>query len=162
MTRKLQKQFEMKLAAEAKSNPKAIWKYINSKTKTRVGVSELNTDPADPTSKLTTSDKEKAEVLGQFFSSVFTTEPDGDIPQIPTINLSNEMEVLVIREENVKEILSGLNSGKSCGPDGIHPRLINTETLNWIKAFFIRPGTTDLRKRIQLYVEASDKWHPTG
>ena len=124
MTRKLQKQFEMKLAAEAKSNPKAIWKYINSKTKTRVGVSELNTDPADPTSKLTTSDKEKAEVLGQFFSSVFTTEPDGDIPQIPTTNLSNEMEVLVIREENVKEILSGLNSGKSCGPDGIHPRLL--------------------------------------
>ena len=124
MTRKLQKQFEMKLAAEAKSNPKAIWKYINSKTKTRVGVSELNTDPADPTSKLTTSDKEKAEVLGQFFSSVFTTEPDGDIPQIPTINLSNKMEVLVIREENVKEILSGLNSGKSCGPDGIHPRLL--------------------------------------
>ena len=39
---------------------------------------------------------------------------------------------------------------------------INTETLNWIKAFFIRPGTTDLRKRIQLYVEASDKWHPSG
>ena len=34
------------------------------------------------------------------------------------------MEVLVIREENVKEILSGLNSGKSCGPDGIHPRLL--------------------------------------
>ena len=31
--------------------------------------------------------------------------------------------MLVIREENVKEILSGLNSGKSCGPDGIHPRL---------------------------------------
>ena len=50
----------MKLAAEAKSNPKAIWKYIKSKTKTRVGVSELNTAPADPTSKLTTSDKEKA------------------------------------------------------------------------------------------------------
>ena len=77
MTRKLEKQLEMKLAAEAKSNPKAIWKYINSKTKTRVSVSELNTDPADPTSKLTTSDKEKAEVLGQFFSSVFTVEPDG-------------------------------------------------------------------------------------
>ena len=34
------------------------------------------------------------------------------------------MEVLVIREENVKEILSALNSGKSCGPDGIHPILL--------------------------------------
>ena len=52
----------------------------------------MNTDPADPTSKLTTSDKEKAEVLGQFFSSVFTVEPDGDIPHIPTINISDEME----------------------------------------------------------------------
>ena len=230
------------------------------------------------------------------------TVVSGDIPQIPTINLSNEMEVLVIREENVKEILSGLNSGKSCGPDGIHPRLlqelsdilctpltklfnkslslgklpnewkegrisaifkkgsrkiagnyrpisltsivcktmehcvrnhivnhmtinnlfsnqqygfirgrstvlqmlnvmdvwtkamdkgdsidtvyldftkafdkvphnrlmsklnsvgINTETLNWIKAF-LSDRATDLRKRIQLYVEASDKWHPSG
>ena len=39
---------------------------------------------------------------------------------------------------------------------------IDTETLNWIKAFFIRPGTTDIHKRIQLYVEASDKWHPSG
>ena len=28
MTRRHQKQFEMKLAAEAKSNPKAIWKYM--------------------------------------------------------------------------------------------------------------------------------------
>ena len=40
------------------------------------------------------------------------------------INLSDEMEVLVIREENVKEILSGLNSGKSCGTDYINPRLL--------------------------------------
>ena len=52
MTRKHQKQFEMKLAAEAKSSPKAIWKYINSKTKTRVGVSELNTDPVDRNDKI--------------------------------------------------------------------------------------------------------------
>ena len=33
MTRTLQKQFEMKQAAEAKSNPKAMRKYINSKLK---------------------------------------------------------------------------------------------------------------------------------
>ena len=70
MTRQHQKQVEMKLAVEAKSNDKAIWKYINSKTKTWAGVSELNTDPADPTSKLTTSDKEKADVIGQFFLGV--------------------------------------------------------------------------------------------
>ena len=39
MTRNLQKQVEMKLAAEAKPNPKATWEYMHPKTKTRVGVS---------------------------------------------------------------------------------------------------------------------------
>ena len=72
MTRKLQKEFELKLAEEAKSNPKAVWKFMKSKTKTREGVSELNIDPNDKKSRLTKSNKEKADVLGQFFSSVFT------------------------------------------------------------------------------------------
>ena len=54
------------------------------------------------TSKLTTTDKEKADVLGKIFSSDFTVEPDWDIPHITTINLSYEMEVLIIREAHVK------------------------------------------------------------
>ena len=45
LTRRIQKEFEMKLATESKTNPKAVWKYINSKTKNREGVSDLNTDP---------------------------------------------------------------------------------------------------------------------
>ena len=57
----------MKLATEAKTNPKAVWKYMNSKTKNQEGVSELNTDPKDLKSRLTDSDKEKADVLGHFF-----------------------------------------------------------------------------------------------
>ena len=28
LTKKIQKEFEMKLATEAKTNPKAVWKYI--------------------------------------------------------------------------------------------------------------------------------------
>ena len=45
LTRRIQKEFEMKLATEAKTNPKAVCKYMNSKTKKREGVSDLNTDP---------------------------------------------------------------------------------------------------------------------
>ena len=33
LTRTIQKEFEMKLATEAKTNPKSVWKYMNSKTK---------------------------------------------------------------------------------------------------------------------------------
>ena len=57
----------MKLATEAKINPKAGWKYMNSKTKNREGVSDMNTYPKDPKSRLTYSDTEKADVLGHFF-----------------------------------------------------------------------------------------------
>ena len=35
---------------------------MNSKTKNREGVSDLNTDPKDPKSRLTDSDREKADV----------------------------------------------------------------------------------------------------
>ena len=60
----------MKLATEAKTNRKAVWKYMNSKTKNRV-FQDLNTDPKDHKSRLADSGREKADVLGNFFSSVF-------------------------------------------------------------------------------------------
>ena len=47
LSRKLQKQYELKLAIDAKSNPQAVWKYMNSKTKTRECVSDLNINPHD-------------------------------------------------------------------------------------------------------------------
>ena len=40
LSRKLQKQYELKLAIYANSNPKAVWKYMNSTTKTRECVSD--------------------------------------------------------------------------------------------------------------------------
>ena len=107
LMRRIQKEFEMKLATEAKTNLKAVWKYMNSKTKNREGVSDLNTK----------------DVLGHFFSSVFTIEPDGDIPHIPPVKLRHNMEELTIDEEIIKEKLDNLNVCK-LGPDGVHPRLL--------------------------------------
>ena len=57
----------MKLTKEAMSKPSAVWKYMNSKTKNREGVSDLNIHPNDPKSRLTDSDREKADVLGHLF-----------------------------------------------------------------------------------------------
>ena len=65
LMRRIQKEFEMKLATEAKTNPKAVWNYI-SKTKNREGVSDLSIDPKDPNSRLTDCHREKADVLGNF------------------------------------------------------------------------------------------------
>ena len=54
--KKLRKDFEKNLAKEAKNNPKKIWKYINSKSKVKVGIGELYTDPANTKSETTEDD----------------------------------------------------------------------------------------------------------
>ena len=70
---------------------------MNSKTKNREGVSDLHTDPKYPKSRLTDSDREKADVLGNLFSSVFTIEPDVDIPHIPPVKLRHNMDELTTK-----------------------------------------------------------------
>ena len=79
---------------------------MNSKTKNREGVSDQNTDPKDPKSRLTDSPREKADVLGNVFSSVFIIEPDGDIPHIPPVKLRHIMEELTIDKEMIKQNLT--------------------------------------------------------
>ena len=50
MVNKLKKQYEKDLSQRAKDSPKAIWKYIKSKSKTREGIADLHPDPNDPKS----------------------------------------------------------------------------------------------------------------
>ena len=50
-----------------------------------------------------------ADVLGNFFSSVFIIEPDGVIPHIPPVKLRRNMEELTIDEEIIKKKLYNLN-----------------------------------------------------
>ena len=77
LTRNLQLVFENKLAREVKTNPKAFWKYANSRLKTRTRIDNL--DREDGTRA--TTNKEKVEEFNKFFSSVFTDE---DLEEIPS------------------------------------------------------------------------------
>ena len=51
MTNKLKKQFEKDLSKNSRTNPKAIWQYIKTKSKTKIGIGEIHVNPQDPTSK---------------------------------------------------------------------------------------------------------------
>ena len=66
-TRQALKAFEKEVARCAKTNPKTFYKYINSRTKVRVGISELHT-----VDQRAISDEEKATALNDFCVSVFT------------------------------------------------------------------------------------------
>ena len=73
-----QKHKEKEVADNAKTNPKKFWQYINRRTKTTTGIADLE----GPGNKLINDDKEKAEILANFFSSVFTKENMDNIPTI--------------------------------------------------------------------------------
>ena len=82
LTRTITNEYEKKIARNAKEDPKAIWRYINSKSKTKEGIGNLLQDPTDKNSKIVETDKEKAEVLANYFSRTFTREPAGQIPTL--------------------------------------------------------------------------------
>ncbi len=81
--------FEKKSLRSRKENPKAIWNYIQSKSKVKEGITDLRIHPEDPNSPTTTDDKAKANILAEFFSSVFTEEPDGQVPVFESMQCSH-------------------------------------------------------------------------
>ena len=68
------------LTKERKKNPEAFYKYAQSKLKTRTGTPHF----AREDGSLTTTDKQKADLLNNFFSSVFTREDTNNMPDTVT------------------------------------------------------------------------------
>ena len=122
MMRQCKRRFESDIAKKSKSNPKVFWSHVRSRLKTKEGVAPLREDPKNKDSVKFT-DKEKANILQNQFASVFTREPDGDIPNIRLRTNANIWNVHVT-SEMVKEEINNMNVNKSCGPDNIHPRML--------------------------------------
>ena len=130
LTRTITNEYEKKIARNAKEDSKAIWRYINSKSKTKEGIGNLLQDPTDKNSKIVETDKEKAEVLANYFSSTFTREPAGQIPTLERQKkIIEKMGDIRTTEDEVRKILSKLIEDKSPGPDNIHPYFLK-ETAN--------------------------------
>ena len=122
LMRQAKRKIESEVAKKAKSNPKAFWSHVNSKLKTRNGISPLLQDEKDKDS-MKYSNVEKANILQKQFCSVFTKETEGGMPV-----LTNKTNVLIslieVKREMVIEKIKEMNINKSCGPDNIHPRML--------------------------------------
>ena len=64
------------------------------------------------------------ETLNDFFSSVFTTEDTEELPHFDERPFISPLESLQITPSQIEKKLSKLNTSKSAGPDGIHPRIL--------------------------------------
>jgi hypothetical protein len=114
------KNYEKEIVNSVKSNPKAFYAYTKSKLHTQENVANLE----DSEGRWANTDKEKAEMLNSFFSSVFTHENKTDIPELEKPKLESTLTDIDISEEKVVNILNKLDITKSQGPDEIHPRVL--------------------------------------
>ena len=121
---KMKKKFEKYLYENAKKNPKAIRSYIQSKSKTREGIGDLHIDPEDTNSEETEDNKKKANILSDYFSSVFTNEPLGELPQMIPVEIQYELKYRVINKVMVLKLLQNLKTDKSPEQVSLHPRLL--------------------------------------
>jgi hypothetical protein len=75
-------------------------------------------------SEKTEDNKEKTNILSDYFARVFTNEPLGELPQMTPIEIQNELKDLFINKDMVLKLLQNLKIDKSPGPDSLHPRLL--------------------------------------
>ncbi len=138
LVRKTIKEYEKSVAAESKSNPKAFYKYVKSKTKVQSRIPDIET--ADG---LTKTDIEKAEAMNCFFTSVFTKEDTNEIPA-PTEVFKDDVLIDVdITEDLVRKKLNEINQNKSAGADNLHPRVLKE-----ISESLVTPVTLIYRKSL--------------
>ena len=100
---------ELNLAAGVKGNKKLFYKYINSKRRTRENLHSL----LDEAGNVTTEDKEKADLLNAFFTSVFKTQ--NGYPQVSPLS-----DLAALAAEQTKPPHnSGGNSQRPATPTGL-------------------------------------------
>ncbi|GAB0183945.1 mitochondrial enolase superfamily member 1 [Grus japonensis] len=113
---------EISLARDVKDNKKSFYRYVSDKRRTRENVGPLQNE----TGELVTQDMEKAEVLNDFFASVFTGKCLSHTAQV-TEGKGRDWENAeppTVGEDQVREYLRNLKVHKSMGPDQMHPRVL--------------------------------------
>ena len=94
----------------------------SSKIKSNIG--DLNSADVYGNPISVSTNIEKAEVLGNFFSSVFTVEKELNNSSIPFKPCHYPITQLIFNEQLILDKINKLNINKSPGPDGLHPRIL--------------------------------------
>ena len=134
---------EDRVAAAAKYNPKAFFAHVNSRKPVKNTIGPLK----DKTGSIISSDEGMANILNEYFTSVYTEEDTSEIPIVPIVYRGNNpLRKIEITVDKVKMKLKKLNSNKSAGPDGFYPRVIK-ETEEETAPHFCNIFRTSLEQR---------------
>ena len=112
-------QYEERIIANKNTNPKAYYRYVSSKDKYNHNKIILKNGSS------TENDQKKcAEILNNYFSSIFTVGASNIDVDMSKIQRYQNMNDINIEESDIQEIISNLDASKAAGPDGIPSILI--------------------------------------
>ena len=112
------------MAGNIKNDSKSFYAYIRSKQKVRDKVGPLENNSGN----MISDGCQMAEVLNEYFSSVFTTEDISSLP-VPFTKFqgskSEHLGQLFVTHEMIAKNIKKKKDNKSPGVDGIPPKLLN-------------------------------------
>ena len=120
LTRSLRRNFEKELANNIKTNVKPFWRYVNTRVKTKTGIEDLK----KPDGSIASSDREKANLLSDFFASVFVEEDCSVIPGLVPQWDGPSLVTVEVDPQLVERKLLCLKTSTSPGPDQIPSRVL--------------------------------------
>jgi len=122
--RTAKRNFEQKIAKNVKNDNKSFFAYVRSKQRTVQKVGPLK----NSSGTIVTQDLDAAQLLNNYFSTVFTKEDIQNIPE-PVVIFKGDIAIegllsMQITSELVEKKLENINVNKCPGLDGIHPRML--------------------------------------
>ncbi len=119
LIRRSKRGYEKRLAEGGEDNRRPFYSYVKRKTRSRPSVGPL----MDKDNNRVTSDKDMADLLNSFFSSVFTTVGDKPVPQAAPM-VTERISDLKVTASMVEKAIDKLRPSAAPGPDKIGPQLL--------------------------------------
>ena len=106
---------------QLQSNPKEFFRYVREKKTLKSTIGPLLSAEGE----IVTDERETADILNEYFASVFTVEEDRGEEAVPfQMTVAAQLFLVDITEEDVMRVIDKLKICKSPGPDKIYPRIL--------------------------------------
>jgi hypothetical protein len=118
--RNAKRNFEKKLEKEKNGNSRPFYAYLKGRTKSRPTIGPLKGGRGETVLE----EVKMADILNEFFASVFTDEGKGLVPEKGTIDFALDLSDVKITVEKIKEKIRKLRPSSAPGPDKIGSGLL--------------------------------------
>ena len=120
LVRKAKREEELRVANLCKENPKEFFGYVNSHKPIKHQIGPLE----DSQGVVHVADMDMANILNDYFVSVYTRENSNDVPVLGITHEGQTLDSILCTVDEVTTRIEKLNQYKSPGPDGFLPRVL--------------------------------------